>query len=143
MWRFIDMARIRMFHAIQILAFLFFFFFKVNYKCKSWWIISVYGLILWIFMVAIFLEKSSSNITMSMENGFLFLFNWMAFSFFLTGFPRRITDSDNLYLVRCAAVVAGHCSSACEEQSHVHVLCLLFLLWVAPVKWYTLGRFLD
>lgn len=142
MWRFIDMARIRMFHAIQILALLFFFLkliINVSHDELFLYMDLYYGF-LWLLFSW---KKSSSNITVSMENGFLFLFNWMAFSFFLTEFPRRIMVSDSLYLVRCAAVVAGHCSSACEEQSHVHVLCLLFLLWVAPVKWYTLGRFLD
>lgn len=37
--------------------------------------------------------------------------------------------SDSLYVVVYAVMVLAHHRSDCEEQSQVHIFCLLFLLW--------------
>lgn len=77
-------------------------------------------------MVAIFLEvKKTQKVVV------ILLCPWkMVFYFLLTEFSRKVMFSHSLYLVRCAEMVAGHYSSACQEQSQVHIFGLLVLLWL-------------
>lgn len=54
----------------------------------------------------------------------------MAFFFFLIKFSRRVMISDGLYVVGYTVMVVAHHRSDCEEQSQLHIFCLLSSVFV-------------
>lgn len=127
-----------MFHAIQILALLYFKLIIHISHDELFLYLDLHSKYLWLLFSLRLKKKKEKK-----QQQYCNVHGKMAFFFFLNEFSRRVMVSESLYVVGYAVMVAAHHRSDCEEQSQVHMFCLLFLLWDTHRKLYMLGSLLD